>query len=167
MDDQDLSNTVGFSGYNHALQMISKLPSLIHSVEIRGHLAIACLEAWYINMRLVSEFFGIGSADKGYDYKAIHFAEFDMSEEDEADLTKVWNISSKLVAHLSFERNPEKSDLEPDYSYEEMIRLVKIVIRVSESFERNLESVDAALASMVCVANTTANTQINWLKAPQ
>jgi hypothetical protein len=166
IDDQDLSKAVGFSSYNHALQMISKLPSLIHSGEIRGHLAIACFEAWYINMRLVSEFFGIGSADKGYDYKAIQYAEFDMSAEDKADLTKVWKISSKYVAHLSFERNPGKSDLKPDYSYEEMIRLVKIVIRVSQSFEKNLESMDDALATMVHVANTTANTQINWLKAP-
>lgn len=160
------TGTVGIAAYSHALTTVSKLPYFIHSKSLDNVVEIACLEAWYINMRLICEFYGIGSRDSEKDFKAWHFAQTGISKEVKRELQVIWDISSKLVSHLSKDRNSEKYKVDVDYSLTNMIRLVNIVLSVSESFEKSLEAADSEFRNLIHFANVAARTELNFGNRP-
>ena len=150
--------TIGLASYQHALRNVIELPRYYHDVKLPTLVNSACLETWLVNMRLFAEFFGIsGKIDKqSKDFKAADYLGIEIDEETKKKLNEIWLISSKLVVHLSKERNPASNNFDAEGLLKNMNQYALLVLELSEKFEKALTAAGSDYAFMIKVANASA-----------
>ena len=113
-------------------------------------------------MRLLCEFYDIAGQSSDRDYKARLFSRTEVSEAIRSELKDIWLIASKLVTHLSKDRNPNIFNLDVDWSLSNMLRLARMILDVSEGFEISLVSNDSEYSALIHVANVSARTELTY-----
>lgn len=154
--------TIGLASYNHALRNVIELPKYYRDSKLPSLVRSACLETWLVNMRLLSEFFGVSgpNSKKVKDFKASEYLDIEIDEETRKLLEEIWLISSKLVVHLSKDRDPKSNNFDTEKLLKNMgIYSVK-VLEVSEKFEHALKAVGSEYAFLVEVSNASARTYL-------
>lgn len=127
----------------HALLMCSWLPDARESAK-EPILEIACLEAWFVNVRLIVEFLGLGGTGGDRDFSARSFG-YELSEDAHSEyvaLNDLWLVASQHVVHFSNQRTPAKlADLdEMDVSVTSLRSHVEVLLNLFDLFVTHLES---------------------------
>lgn len=113
---------------------------------------IACLEAWFVHMRLLIEFFGLkpgGDSIKDFSAKSAFW-----KPERDQELCDLWVTASQHVVHFSLARTPDLiEDIAAfDVSTENLERLARKVLGVASMFVKALEYLGDATAQALRVA---------------
>jgi hypothetical protein len=88
-----------------AVQMVSALPGLIAARDLHPYAQVACLESFFINVRLMADF--LVRTTNQRDFSAVTpVPDWIPTSPEAADRlrTKWWPLASQLVAHFSLER---------------------------------------------------------------
>ena len=105
-----------------SLQMIALLPEEKEKART-SVVEVACLEAWFVHMRLLIEYFGL----KNGPASAKDFSATDMAWKPTPDreLAELWQVASQHVVHFSLVRTPTLvKDVDPfDTSRQNLERL--------------------------------------------
>lgn len=113
---------------------------------------IACLEAWFVHMRLLIEYLGLkpgGESTKDFSARAALW-----TPEPDQELSDLWVTASQHVVHFSVARTPDLiKDIEPfDVSAENLERLARNVLMVASTFVQALEDHEDVTAPPLRVA---------------
>ena len=124
----------------HSLTMVAALPEERASAD-SVVAQFACLEAWFVHMRLLAEFFGISGRGSNKDFSCESFG-WDRAEDEM--LNDIWAVASRHVVHFSVQRTPERvRELEPfDESLSNLRMLTWRMFGIAEAFVEHLESTD-------------------------
>lgn len=91
----------------HALTMIGAMPDYTEDAGVPGAAQVACLEAFFVNARLLIEFLGVRGPDDR-DLRATEFlADWTPLPEYIEQMQATWLLTSQHVVHLSQSRVPE------------------------------------------------------------
>jgi hypothetical protein len=127
----------------HALLMCAWLPDARESAR-DSIVQIACLEAWFVNVRLIVEFLGLGGkgGDKDFSAKSFGFELPGAAHAEYGALNDLWLVASQQVVHFSKQRTPEKlADLdEMDVSVTSLRSHVEVLLGLFDLFVTHLES---------------------------
>jgi hypothetical protein len=132
-----------------AVQMVSALPGLIAAEELHPFAQVACLESFFINVRLMADFL-VRTTDRR-DFGAVTLLpDWVPTPSDAADRlrTKWWPLASQLVAHFSMERIQVDTSEPVDYvgSTEDLEVMRDDVLSVWHTWrERRLAASDARI----------------------
>lgn len=124
----------------HSLTMIAALPE--ERASTNSLVAqFACLEAWFVHMRLLAEFLGISGRGSNKDFSCESFG---WSGAEDEVLNDIWVIASQHVVHFSVQRTPERvRDLEPfNESLSNLRMLTWRMLGFAETFVEHLEATD-------------------------
>jgi len=145
--------------------MVANLPHFVNS-KIEPILQIAALEDWFVNMRLVIEFFRLNSSGSQKDFSIDTFPVAAVCPEAvRLEMNEIWLIASKHVVHFSHER----TELEKvqgnlfDYSNQNLKRLVEILVDVAQNFEKQLQLLDSQQANLIKVMHEQATKSLSTL----
>jgi hypothetical protein len=93
---------------HHALDMVSRLPDAIHRPDLDGVVQVACLESFFVNVRLLAEFLVVPHPDRGApkDFKAWDLtANWSPTPANAVErLRNHWLLASQQVVHFSLSR---------------------------------------------------------------
>lgn len=134
-----------------SFMMVAALPRARNQAETPT-VQIACLEAWFIHMRLLIEYFGLkpgGESTKDFSARAALW-----TPEPDQELNELWVTASQHVVHFSAARSPDLiQDIEPfDVSTENLERLARNVLTVANTFVQALEDHGDVTAQSLRVA---------------
>ncbi len=127
--------------------LIEGLPSFVESPDLPGLVRIACLESYFVNLRLLIEF--LSPKESMLDFSAKDFvAEFKAEEIAGADET--WQQVSKNIVHFSRIRsNSEQLATTLDTTENGLREIAAPVMAELVRFEEELFHVNQALAELL------------------
>jgi hypothetical protein len=158
------SGIFGIASFQHVLNSVAKLPSYYHNPELEMILRNACLEAWFVNLRALIEFFEIKGHDyksRTKDYKYSQYVRVKITHKKNDLLLKAWQISSKSVVHLSKYRGADVEGLDFDLSIENMLEHVEVILEMTSDFLEALKTESKEEAFLVEVALASAKNK--WI----
>jgi hypothetical protein len=156
---QPSSGAFGIASFQHVLNSVAKLPFYYHDRELAMILRVACLEAWFVNLRALIEFFEVkGNKNKNQelDYKVSQYAQAKIIHDKKNLLENAWETSSKLVVHLSKARSPDIEGFDFDLSIENMLNHVEVILDMTADFLEALQNEYKEEAFLVEVALASA-----------
>ena len=156
---------IRISSLTHAFYMVSNLPQFINS-KIEPILQYAALEDWFVNMRLIVEFFRLSSIGNQKDFSIDTYSVAAICpDEDRREMNEIWLIASKHVVHFSHERTDlEKVQDNPfDHSNRNLKRLVEILVDVAQNFEKQLRLLWVDEADMIKLMHEQATKSLSGL----
>ena len=156
---------IRISSLTHAFYMVSNLPQFINT-KIEPILQYAALEDWFVNMRMIIEFFRLSSTRNEKDFSIDTYSVAAICPDDaRREMNEIWLIASKHVVHFSHERtNLEKVQDNPfNSSNENLKRLVEILVDVAENFEKQLRLLGFDEADMVKLMHEQARKTLSSL----
>ncbi|MGW2936102.1 hypothetical protein ACWDA7_30590 [Streptomyces sp. NPDC001156] len=121
-----------------AVDQIEQLvPLLPYGHGLDGVLRVACIESFFVNVRLVAEFLTKGLDPK--DWRAPDFVPGFTSQDTAAidRLNDAWMLASRHVMHLSTKRTPDLADIEP-VTAEQIQRMARDCRAVYDEFRAQL-----------------------------
>lgn len=93
----------------HAIHMIGAMPKHIANSSLDGDLRAACIESFYVNVRLLSEFL---IKTDSRDFKPTLWVP-GWNPMESAVLTEIFDLASQHVVHFSRDRMPGGQEVEP------------------------------------------------------
>ena len=135
---------IRFASLSHAFFMAANLPRYINS-KIEPILQIASLEDWFVNMRLLIEFFRLNSNGNPKDFSIETFSvSANCPPEMRKEMNEIWLIASRHVVHFSDERTVVENNENYifDSSNSNLKRLVADLILVATNFQKQLSALD-------------------------
>jgi hypothetical protein len=156
---------IRISSLSHAFYMVANLPRFINS-KIEPILQFAALEDWFVNMRLIIEFFRLSSSGNQKDFSIDTYSAAAICPDDaRREMNEIWLIASKHVVHFSHERTElEKVQDNPfDFSNENLKRLVDILVDVAQNFEKQLRLLGFDEADLIKLMHEQATKSLSNL----
>lgn len=134
--------------YQVAMCQVASLPSHVHS-GYKDEVRIACIEDWYVNMRLLIEFFKIQGHNTTRDFTAP--ADFipRITKAKKKHLIMIWEASSSLVSHLSTARNVINKFPFAPYEIKDLKNSVEILLEISRQFAGYLHTKDQTVGMVI------------------
>ena len=133
--------------FGASLQMAAHLPRAKDEAN-DPMVEVACLEAWFVHMRLLIEYFGLKRGlTNPKDFTAKDLSWNPVPDEELADL---WDLASQHVVHFSRVRTSSRlSEIEPfDTSRHNLERLARKIFTVAEDFVTTLERTEHEQAAV-------------------
>lgn len=121
-----------------SLRLVSETPGEIDRAET-WTVATACFESWLLNVRLLTEFFGVHPARHEMDFSARDFlwSPCELPDYIKIELEACWQLASSFLLHFGRKRVPsDLQELEPpfDTSPANLARIASILLEVAQAF---------------------------------
>ena len=146
---------MGASHYRIAILQIASLAREVHK-EYPNQVRIACIEDWYVNMRLTIEFFKIKQNKPDKDFTAPLNFHVVITSEQRAFLEDIWDISSSHVNHLGLDRANYASTKNTPFLESELIEASSLILEMSIQFEKYLYGISDPHADAIKLTNDAA-----------
>lgn len=151
-----------------SLHLVSELPSEISRAK-GWTVTTACFESWLLNVRLLTEFFGIHPARHNSDFSAQDFQwnPTELRDQVKIELEECWSVASSFLLHFGKNRVPsDLQELDPpfDTSPANLARITSLLLEAAQAFGQELTARghDQAEAWSTCVSDATQNLKVNF-----
>lgn len=123
----------------HAMNMVAELPRLTDDRSLPVAARVACLESYFMNLRVLVDFYA-----RRRDDRDIHRHDFLPAWDPAASSTverlkREWDFASKQVAHLSKSRIVEDGDLVVNLAPQRLELMTALLFDIAEEFCSALE----------------------------
>lgn len=125
-----------------SLSLVSEIPAEIDRAET-WTVATACFESWLLNVRLLTEFFGVHAPRHDKDFSARDFlwSPRELPDDIRIELEGCWQLASTFLIHFGRRRVPsDLQELAPpfDTSPANLARIASMLLEVAQEFGKEL-----------------------------
>ena len=134
------------SHVSYSLQMLCELPQYTATDTYPAVVQNACLESYFVHLRLAVEFFWHDKEKRGRDIHATDFVSDWQADNDR--MHELWEFASQNVVHLSMQRIPSRNESVQNVAPRVLSLHAATVIGISKEFRDQLVATGSDVATL-------------------